>query len=46
VDFAALAGGHGVSRGVRIDDPAELTASVTKALAADRPTVLWLPTSG
>ena len=45
VDFAALAGAMGC-HGVRIDDPAELTASVTKALAADRPTVLWLPTSG
>jgi thiamine pyrophosphate-dependent acetolactate synthase large subunit-like protein len=32
--------------GLRIDDPADLTASVTTAFAADRPTVLWLPVSG
>jgi acetolactate synthase-1/2/3 large subunit len=44
VDFAALGGSMGC-RGVRIDDPADLTAAVTEAFAADRPTVLWLPAS-
>jgi len=45
VDFAALARAMGC-HGPRIDDPADLTAAVTEALAADRPTVLWLPVPG
>jgi thiamine pyrophosphate-dependent acetolactate synthase large subunit-like protein len=45
VDFAALARAMGC-HGLRIDDPADLTAAVTEALAADRPTVLWLPIPG
>ena len=45
VDFAALGRSMGC-RGVRSDDPADLTAAVTEAFAADRPTVLWLPTAG
>jgi acetolactate synthase-1/2/3 large subunit len=45
VDFAALARAMGC-HGLRIDDPADLTAAVSEALAADRPTVLWLPVPG
>lgn len=45
VDFAALARAMGC-HGSRLDDPADLTAAVTEAFAADRPTVLWLPVPG
>jgi thiamine pyrophosphate-dependent acetolactate synthase large subunit-like protein len=41
VDFAALAEAMGC-HGVRISDTAELTAAITAALRADRPTVLWI----
>src|SRR5882757_201198 len=41
VDFAALAEAIGC-RGERITDAADLTAAITTALRADRPTVLWI----
>ena len=41
VDFAALAEAMGC-HGVRITDAADLTAAITTALRADRPTVLWI----
>jgi acetolactate synthase-1/2/3 large subunit len=41
VDFAALAEAMGC-HGARIIDAAELTAAITTALRADRPTVLWI----
>jgi acetolactate synthase-1/2/3 large subunit len=41
VDFAALAEAMGC-HGARITDAAELTAAITTALRADRPTVLWI----
>ena len=41
VDFAALAEAMGC-HGERITDAADLTAAITTAVRADRPTVLWI----
>jgi acetolactate synthase I/II/III large subunit len=42
VDYAKVAEGFG-ARGVTARSPAELTAAVRQALAADRPTVIQVP---